>query len=338
MRYGLGFGKGEGEKLGWDVPLVTPVRMGLRYSVWYAVGMETYQGPRRGFTLIELLVVIAVIALLIGLLLPALGSARENGRKTRCLSNVRQLCLGANSYTGDNKREVYLPTIFSFEDNVGWLFPQYIDSYAVAICPATRNKVRENFMLSEQPEFADAVQLYGRDFLYDLFWSARDRIDEVGGHSYETFAWWDEGKYPDGTLVSGRNKGTIGSQLGFRTPPGGEATLDAPTTSLLKTAVTVQFPSRTMLVLDNDNDESISPLIGRQDGVNNYPDAWNNHKETGVNVGYCDGSAKWVATNKLIDEYMGAAEAPPTNYAQVSLYRRRTTTHAGASIPWYYLP
>jgi prepilin-type processing-associated H-X9-DG protein len=93
-----------------------------------------------------------------------------------------------------------------------------------------------------------------------------------------------------------------------------------------------------MLVLDNDNDESISPLIGRQDGVNNYPDAWNNHKETGVNVGYCDGSAKWVATNKLIDEYMGAAEAPPTNYAQVSLYRRRTTTHAGASIPWYYLP
>ena len=293
----------------------------------------------RAFTLIELLVVIAIIALLIGILLPALGAARENGRRTRCLSNVRQLCLAANSYSGENRKEAYLPTIFSLEDNVGWLFPEYINSYSVAICPATRNKVRENFMLSEQAEFADAPALYGRDFLYDLFWTARERIDEVGGHSYETFAWWEEGKYPDGTLVSGRNRGTVGSQLGFTTPPGlGQSTLDAPTTNLLKTAVTVQFPSRTMLVIDNDNDESISPLIGRQDGINNYPDDWNNHRKQGVNVGMCDGSAKWVQTSDLIDRYMESAEAPPSNYAQVSLYRRRTTPHMGASIPWYYKP
>ena len=58
---------------------------------------------RGGFTLIELLVVISIIALLIGILLPALGAARESAQSIGCLSNLRQVGIGVNAYATDNK-------------------------------------------------------------------------------------------------------------------------------------------------------------------------------------------------------------------------------------------
>jgi len=61
-----------------------------------------------GFTLIELLVAISIIALLIGILLPVLGSAREAGRSVTCLSNLRQIASAGYMYMDD------------YDEYVGW--------------------------------------------------------------------------------------------------------------------------------------------------------------------------------------------------------------------------
>lgn len=73
----------------------------------------------RGFTLVELLVVIGIIALLIGILLPALNAAREHSKTITCLSNLRQMGIAARIYA--NAYNGSLP-IAQYSGNHAWDF------------------------------------------------------------------------------------------------------------------------------------------------------------------------------------------------------------------------
>ena len=78
---------------------------------------------RAGFTLIELLVVIAIIALLIGILLPALGSARESAKELKCLTQVRAMGQAFTFYADDNRD--WYPVIPATQPNSQYLDNQY---------------------------------------------------------------------------------------------------------------------------------------------------------------------------------------------------------------------
>ena len=79
--------------------------------------MKRMSHASAAFTLIELLVVMVIIALLVGLLLPALGRAREEARKTQCRSNLRQIGLAMNIYANDNKG--WTPVVYGLRNQPG---------------------------------------------------------------------------------------------------------------------------------------------------------------------------------------------------------------------------
>lgn len=233
---------------------------------------------RLGFTLIELLVAIAIIAVLVGLLVPALGSASESAKRTACLNHVRQITLATIAQATDQRSGVYIYTESDASDDLNHVFPEYIRDTQAAVCPSTANVVHPD--AREKKNIGSVVDPYYVNINPDLAHSARGPEDAAGGHSYEVYGYYMRGEYPDAVI-----DGEPYRRTGYADEGG----------NLLKVAdVTVRYPDRTFLILDNDGWR----------GHNLLPDG--DAHEIGGNYGFLDGHARLYRPDRQFVEMVVA--------------------------------
>lgn len=245
---------------------------------------------KRGFTLVELLVVIGIIAVLVGILLPALSRAREQAQRLKCLSNVRQLGMALSMYASENKDCVPLTIVAT---GVTTTSPVGVDannlemwwSYMAYFKNATKQRVTGLGKLTSMKLLKQAPQTYfcpkedRTGLVYDLSptadnpWAYNQDPPSAYRHSYVGFWLRPVAAFPavDETDPRARDSDTPSLIEGYYTSNASKLPIGYPKFSKLKNKAILSDIAR-------------SPV-----------DVLARHK-SGINVYYANGSAKYVNT------------------------------------------
>ena len=240
------------------------------------------------FTLIELLVVVAIISILASLLLPAVNRAAWQSRRVGCMNNGKQMGLGSHLYAQDDWRRGYSGVRSDGDDDLNWLYPNYVPNVGVFSCPGRRSFVRTH-ITNNVTDASYRERLHGNTVVLPDLWT-QGTARETPGISYEIFGAMNCCGVQNPQYSPAKRRAIAGGAAYwsdgsiFKTEASVQAYVHANNSYNLRGKIV--NPDEIWLIKEAD--------VPSPSSRGNYPDEGDNHGAAGENILFVDAHVEFV--------------------------------------------